>query len=91
MDFHVFDTHVKAKDGYTMHFDVVTDKKDTEKAKKVLKWFSKQKIDILLHHQPPHGVLDKVTFKKAPKHWLGKHAGSKVILNFIKKIIYGQV
>ena len=32
MDFYVFDTYVKAKDGHTMHFDVVTDKKDTEKA-----------------------------------------------------------
>jgi len=32
MDFHVYDTYVKAKDGHTMHFDVVTDKDDTEKA-----------------------------------------------------------
>ena len=32
MDFHVFDTHVKAKDGHTMHFDVVTDNSDLEKA-----------------------------------------------------------
>jgi len=32
MDFHVFDTYVKAKDGHTMHFDIVTDKRDTEKA-----------------------------------------------------------
>lgn len=32
VDFHVFDTYVKAKDGNTMHFDVVTDKSDTEKA-----------------------------------------------------------
>ncbi len=32
MEFHVFDTYVKAKDGHTMHFDVVTDKKETEKA-----------------------------------------------------------
>ena len=32
MDFHVFDTYVKAKDGHTMHFDVVTDANDTEKA-----------------------------------------------------------
>ena len=32
MDFHVFDTYVKAKDGHLMHFDVITDKKDTEKA-----------------------------------------------------------
>ncbi len=32
MDFHVFDTYVKAKDGHTIHFDVITDKKETEKA-----------------------------------------------------------
>ncbi len=32
MDFHVFDTYVKAKDGHTMHFDVVTDINDTTKA-----------------------------------------------------------
>ncbi|WP_428325312.1 DUF2024 family protein [Nitrosopumilus sp.] len=32
MDFHVFDTYVKAKDGQTMHFDVVTDNNNVEKA-----------------------------------------------------------
>ena len=32
MDFHVFDTYVKSKDGHTMHFDIITDKKETEKA-----------------------------------------------------------
>ena len=32
MDFHVFDTYVKSKDGHTMHFDVVTDTSDLEKA-----------------------------------------------------------
>jgi hypothetical protein len=32
MDFHVFDSYVKANDGHTMHFDVITDKNDTEKA-----------------------------------------------------------
>ena len=32
MEFHVFDTYVKSKDGHTMHFDIVTDKNDTEKA-----------------------------------------------------------
>ncbi len=28
----MYDTYIKAKDGHTMHFDVVTDKNDTEKA-----------------------------------------------------------
>lgn len=32
MEFRVYDTYVKAEDGHTMHFDVVTDKDDTEKA-----------------------------------------------------------
>ena len=32
MDFHVFDTYVKVKDGHIMHFDEITDKKETEKA-----------------------------------------------------------
>ena len=32
MDFHVFDTYVQAKDGHTMHFDVVTYKRYIEKA-----------------------------------------------------------
>lgn len=32
MGFHVFDTYVKSKNGYVMHFDVITDKNDTEKA-----------------------------------------------------------
>ena len=32
MDFHVFDTYVKAKDGHIMHFDVITDNSDLEKA-----------------------------------------------------------
>ena len=31
MDFHVFDTYVKARDGHTIHFDVVTDNTNTEK------------------------------------------------------------
>ena len=32
MDFHLFDTYVKAKDGHIMHFDVITDTKEIEKA-----------------------------------------------------------
>jgi Icc-related predicted phosphoesterase len=58
-------------------------KKDTEKARKVLKRFGK--LDILVCHQPPYGILDRVSFLGAPKHWQGKHAGSKAILEYIKK------
>jgi len=58
-------------------------KKQTDKAKRILKNFDN--LDILLCHQPPYGVLDKVGFKGAPKHWLGKHAGSESILKYIEK------
>ncbi len=41
MQVHVFDTYVKAKDGHTMHFDVITDSKDPQKAiKYAKKWLS---------------------------------------------------
>ena len=41
MEFHVFDTYVKAKDGHTMHFDVITDKNDGQKAIEYAKnWLS---------------------------------------------------
>lgn len=32
MNFHVFDTYVKSKNGHVIHFDVITDKNITEKA-----------------------------------------------------------
>ena len=32
MDIHVYDTYVKAKDGHTMHFDVITNVQDLDKA-----------------------------------------------------------
>jgi Icc-related predicted phosphoesterase len=58
-------------------------KKETLKAKKVLGNF--RNLDILVCHQPPYGYLDKVNFPGVPPHWKGKHAGSKIILNYIKK------
>ncbi len=58
-------------------------KRETKKAEHILKRFGK--IDILLCHQPPYGILDKVNSNKAPKHWLGKHAGSKTVLKYIKQ------
>ena len=57
-------------------------KKETDKARRVLKKF--KNIDILICHQPPYGFLDKVG-KMALRHWRGKHAGSKVILDYIRK------
>lgn len=58
-------------------------KKKTDKIRKILTRF--KNLDILVCHQPPYKILDKVTAKYAPKHWKGKHAGSKIILNYIKK------
>ena len=57
-------------------------KKQTSKTKKALKWFNK--VDILVMHQPPHKVLDLVG-APAPMHWRGKHAGSRVLLDYIKR------
>ncbi|MBU0894151.1 MAG: metallophosphoesterase [Nanoarchaeota archaeon] len=57
---------------------------ETSNAKKILKRFGK--VDILVCHQPPYGILDKVGKKyNPPKKWIGLHAGSKTILDYIKK------
>ncbi len=41
MEIHVYDTYVKAKDGHTMHFDVITGEKDHDKAIEYAKnWLS---------------------------------------------------
>jgi Icc-related predicted phosphoesterase len=58
--------------------------RQTEKAKRVLERFGKI-LDILICHQPPYGYLDKVDFPGVPPSWKGKHAGSKAILDYIKK------
>ncbi len=58
-------------------------KRETDKVRRILTKF--KDLDILISHQPPYGVLDKVTAKYAPKHWKGKHAGSKRILEYIKR------
>lgn len=58
-------------------------RKQTLRAKKYLNRFGR--VDVLVHHQPPYGILDQVTNKHAPKQWLGKHAGSKLIRDYIRK------
>ncbi len=58
-------------------------KKETDKARRVLKRF--KGLDILICHQPPYGYLDKVKNLAAPKHWQGNNAGSKTILDYVKK------
>ncbi|MFA5992683.1 MAG: metallophosphoesterase [Candidatus Pacearchaeota archaeon] len=57
-------------------------RKESQKVSKILNKFNQ--VDILLTHQPPYKILDRVG-KGAPKHWQGKHAGSRTILNYIKK------
>lgn len=42
------------------------------------------KVDILLTHLPPKGILDEVSSEFVPKAWFGKHAGSTKILEYIK-------
>jgi Icc-related predicted phosphoesterase len=60
-------------------------KRQTDKAKRILERFGRS-LDILVCHQPPYGFLDKVSGKYgAPKSYIGKHAGSEAILNYIKK------
>ncbi len=56
--------------------------KQTVRAKKVLNRFGN--VDVLVFHQPPYGLLDTVG-DKAPQHWRGKHAGSPLILDYLKK------
>jgi len=61
-------------------------KKHSKEDKKARDFFRKlRKVDILLVHQPPYNVLDKVTAKYAPKIYQGKHAGSEIILSYIKR------
>lgn len=59
-------------------------KKQTAKARRVLKSFGSN-LPILICHQPPFGFLDKVSFPGAPEHWKGKHAGSKAVLGYIQE------
>lgn len=52
MNYHVYDTYVKAKDGHIIHFDVITDSKEIEKAieyaKKWLRSIDEEKSKVTL-------------------------------------------
>lgn len=57
---------------------------ESAKARRVLDRFGLG-LDILVCHQPPYGILDRVDFQGAPVSWQGKHAGSQVILDYIRR------
>lgn len=40
VDFHVFDTYVKSKNGQTVHFDIITDKKVEKAISFTKEWLS---------------------------------------------------
>jgi len=69
-------------------------KKEEENARK---FFNKiGHVDILLTHNPPYKILDKVDNPEAPKEYQGINAGSKLILKYCRKykpkyILFGHI
>jgi len=63
--------------------------KDTQVISRVLSGFGK--LDILLTHIPPYGVLDRVDSQIVPPSWIGRHAGSGAILEYIQRRQPGYV
>jgi len=57
--------------------------RDTQHAGRVLDGFGK--LDILVTHVPPYGVLDRVESAIIPPSWIGRHAGSRVVLEYIQR------
>lgn len=63
--------------------------RNTRKVESVLDRFGK--VDILITHIPPYGILDTVNSRITPPEWTGRHAGSRVVLEYIKKYQPGYV
>ncbi len=57
--------------------------RETEKVKSILARFGR--VDILVTHVPPYGILDTVNSRLARPEWAGRHAGSKAILQYIRR------
>jgi len=62
---------------------------ETEKAERILNRFGT--VDILVTHVPPYGIMDRVNSKITPLSWIGRNAGSKTILEYIKQKRPGYV
>ncbi|MCX6001732.1 MAG: metallophosphoesterase [Chloroflexi bacterium] len=62
---------------------------DTGKISGVLGRFGR--VDILLTHVPPYAVLDRVDSASIPPTWIGRHAGSKTVLEYILREQPGYV
>jgi Icc-related predicted phosphoesterase len=56
---------------------------DTDKINRVLG--RSGRVDILVTHVPPYGVLDRVDSASVPPAWIGRHAGSKAVLRYIRQ------
>ena len=57
--------------------------RDTARVRSILERFGR--VDILISHVPPYGVLDRVESRFIPPAWTGRHAGSKVLLEYIQR------
>jgi Icc-related predicted phosphoesterase len=63
--------------------------RETAKAGNILVRFGR--LDILVTHVPPYGILDTVDSNIARPEWRGRHAGSKAVLQYIKRYQPGYV
>jgi Icc-related predicted phosphoesterase len=63
--------------------------RETTKVENILARFGR--VDVLVTHVPPYGVLDTVNSNIARPEWTGRHAGSKAILQYIKRYQPGYV
>ena len=57
--------------------------RETRKIENILSRFGR--VDIIVTHVPPYGILDTVNSRITPPAWIGRHAGSKSILEYIRR------
>ncbi len=83
MEIYVYDTYVKAADGHTMHFDIITNEKDHDKAltygKEWLKSIGEETAEIttkeclFCHSQNAPGLIEGEIKEKG--HYIQKMEG----------------